>query len=193
MKMLAKAREFEKAGQVKRQIFALKHIHDISLIKNDFKNLNSQFSILKSTYRIEAYDVAHFAGKNVVGVMTVLENGVPNKSEYRKFKIKDKPGVNDTKALREILRRRFGHDEWPMPNLIVVDGAIAQKNVAESVLQEFGYKILVVAVTKNEYHKPKNILGDRMHLIHETEILLANSEAHRYGTAFHKKLRDKIV
>jgi len=141
------------------------------------------------------------SGKDVVGVMTVVENGVAERSEYRKFKIKDNPGVNDTKALREIMQRRFGHDEWRLPNLIVVDGATAQMNVAKSILEEFGYSIPVMAVTKNEYHKPKNIVGipahagqsdSRKHMTHESDILLANSEAHRYATGYHKQLREKI-
>jgi excinuclease ABC subunit C len=186
LKTYAKAREFERAGEIKRQIFALNHIHDVSLIKQE--NLTEKM-LPGSFFRVEAYDVAHFAGKDVVGVMTVVENGVANRAEYRKFKIKENPGVNDTKALKEILSRRLNHDEWHLPNLIVVDGALAQKNAAESVLSEFGYQIAVVAVTKNEYHKPKNILGERVHLVHESEILLANNEAHRYAIGFHKKLR----
>jgi excinuclease ABC subunit C len=185
MRAFADSREFEKAGEIKRQIFALNHIHDISLIKKE--NIEEKAGLI---YRIEAYDVAHFAGKDVVGVMTVIENGTAQKAEYRKFKIKEDPGVNDTKALREILRRRLNHDEWRLPNLIVVDGAVAQKNAAEAVLFEFGYEIPVMAVTKNEYHKPKNILGDRMHLAHEMEILLANNEAHRYGIAYHRSKRE---
>lgn len=190
MKAHAKAREFERAGEIKRQIFALNHIHDVSLIKQENLVYNERGS--NQFFRIEAYDVAHFAGKDVVGVMTVVENGSANRAEYRKFKIKENPGVNDTKALKEVLSRRLNHDEWHLPSLIVVDGAVAQKNAAENVLSEFGYQIPVVAVTKNEYHKPKNILGERVHLAHESEILLANNEAHRYAIGFHKKLRERI-
>jgi excinuclease ABC subunit C len=131
------------------------------------------------------------SGKDVVGVMTVVENGTAQKAEYRKFKIKLEKN-NDVGSLKEMLRRRLNHDEWRLPNLIVVDGAAAQKNAAEAVLYEYGYEIPVMAITKDEYHRPKNILGDRMHLVHDKEMLLANNEAHRYGIAYHKKLRDKI-
>ncbi len=185
MNEAAKAREFEKAGGIKRQMFGLNHIRDISLIKQE--NLMEKDGMV---FRVEAYDVAHFAGKDVVGVMTVVENGAAQKAEYRKFKIKDEPGINDTKALREILRRRLHHDEWRLPNLIVVDGGVAQRNAAASVLLEFDYKIPIMAVTKDEYHRPKNILGDRMHLTHESEILLANAEAHRYGIGYHRSKRE---
>ena len=73
MKDFAKARDFESANKVKKTIFALNHIQDVSLIKNDFtseKGLDS-----KDTFRIESYDIAHMSGENVVGVMTVVEDG----------------------------------------------------------------------------------------------------------------------
>ncbi len=187
MKEYATKREYEKAGQAKRQIFALNHIHDISLIKKE--NIQEKEGLV---FRVEAYDIAHMSGKDVVGVMTVVENGVAQKAEYRKFKIKDNPGINDTKALREVLQRRLNHEEWRLPNLIVVDGAVAQKNAAESVLEMLQIQIPVMAVTKDEHHKPKNILGDRQFLVHEAAILLANAEAHRYGIAYHKKLRERL-
>jgi len=184
MHELAAEQKFEKAGEAKRQIFALNHIHDISLIKQE--NIVEKPGLV---FRVEAYDVAHFGGKNVVGVMTVVENGAAQKNEYRKFKIKEDPGINDTKALREILRRRFTHEEWRFPNMIVVDGAVAQRNAAESVLETLQINIPVMSVVKDEHHKPKTILGERHLLSRESDILLANAEAHRYGIAYHKKLR----
>jgi excinuclease ABC subunit C len=195
MKDFAKAKEFEKAGEAKRQIFALNHIHDISLIKQE--NITEKTDLV---FRVEAYDIAHTAGRDVVGVMTVLENSVPQKSEYRKFKIKgdlskknsSQPGNNDPASLKQVLERRLNHEEWRYPNLIVVDGGVSQRNAAESVLEKLQLDIPVVAVTKDEHHRPKNILGDRHLLIHESDILLANAESHRYGIAYHKKLRDNL-
>lgn len=192
MKDFAKLREFERAEGIKRQIFALNHIQDVSLIKESNLYLPGR-SISGKTFRIESYDIAHMSGQNVVGVMTVVEDGEIKKSDYRKFKIQDNPGVNDTKALAEILSRRLVHIEWPLPDLIVVDGGVAQKNIIEKVLEKHGQKIGVVSVVKDERHRPKEILGDKIWLTYEREILLSNSEAHRYGIAFHKKLRGKIV
>ncbi|MBP6912847.1 MAG: GIY-YIG nuclease family protein, partial [Candidatus Pacebacteria bacterium] len=85
MLMLAKQKEFEKAGEVKKQIFALQHINDIALIKEDI-NITSQ-NAASASFRIEAYDVAHMSGTNMVGVMVVIENGEPAKGEYKKFNI----------------------------------------------------------------------------------------------------------
>ncbi len=126
--------------------------------------------------------------------MVVVEDEEINKSQYRKFKIKINPGVNDTGALKEILRRRLGHLEWPMPNLIVVDGGQAQLNAAESVLKERGISIDLVSVVKDERHKPRAFMGDEeIATAHSRSILLANSEAHRFAITYHRKKRDKIV
>jgi excinuclease ABC subunit C len=187
MKKLAKEQKFEQANMVKRQIFALEHINDVSLIKED-----NGFKEGASTYRIEAYDIAHMSGKNMVGVMTVVEDGRANKSEYRKFKIKTQSGSNDTGSLREVLERRLSHPEWRYPNLIVVDGSTAQINIAERVLREVGMMTPVVAVTKDERHRAREIKGDRELVSkHEGAIILANSEAHRFAIAFHKLRRGK--
>jgi len=123
----------------------------------------------------------------VVGVMTVVLNGEAQKSEYRKFIIKDKPGNNDVKALREIIERRLAHNEWPLPKLMVADGGNQQKNAIEQILDRYGISIPVVSVVKDEYHRPKNILGVTRY---EKDVLLANSEAHRFAISFHKKKRD---
>jgi excinuclease ABC subunit C len=186
MKECAKEQKFEEATILKKQLFALTHIHDVSLIREETWGGKEP-----TGYRIESYDIAHLMGQYVVGVMTVVEDGSPAKGEYRKFKIKENPGINDTKALSEVLSRRLGHNEWRFPNLIVVDGGIAQKRAIEKVLRETGNRIPVVSVVKDERHKPKEILGDKMYLKYEKEILLSNAEAHRFAIGFHKEKRDK--
>ncbi len=184
----AKRLDFERAGEIKKTIFALEHIQDIALIKNERHPLS-----LIEEFRIEAYDVAHISGKFAVGVMTVVKGGEIQRSDYRKFKIKSFEGVNDTRALAEILERRLTHNEWILPRLVVVDGGNAQKNTAERVLKASGVMIPVVGVVKDERHKPKNIMG-KIELIqmNEKDILLANSEAHRFAIAYHKQLRGKL-
>ncbi len=186
MKKLAQNRDFESAEKLKRQVFALQHINDISLLKSDLTTNDS----LLTTFRIEAYDIAHTSGKEMVGVMVVVEEGKPNKQEYRMFKIRHQSGADDTRALREVLERRFKHTEWRRPNLVVVDGGVAQLNAAKEILKNTEIKI--VAVTKDEKHKPKSILTLSSELkAHNSSILLANSEAHRFAIGFHKKLRSK--
>ncbi len=188
MMAFAKNKEFEKAGVAKRKIFALEHINDVALIKDDF--LASH--IPASLFRIESYDIAHMGGSNMVGVMTVIENGTLANSEYKKFIVRTQNKSNDTGALEEVLSRRLRHIEWGLPNLIVVDGSTAQINVAKSVLSRYQFKIPVVSVVKDERHKARAIMGDETLIKqYKKEILLSNSEAHRFAIAFHKKRRNK--
>ena len=185
--MMKKAKEekFEQASELKRKIFALEHINDISLMKKE--NLSYE-----GVFRIEAYDIAHMAGLNMVGVMVVLENGQPNKKEYRKFIIRTKNKADDTGALREVLERRLKHIDWPLPSLIVLDGGLAQKNIGQKVLRENKMKIPVVSVVKDERHKPKAILGEKdLSNKYKEEILIANSESHRFAINFHIQKRNK--
>jgi excinuclease ABC subunit C len=187
MKVFAKKQEFEKAEQTKRTIFALNHIQDVALIKEE--NIEEKTG---KAFRIEAYDVAHISGTNTVGVMTVVENGEINKNEYRKFKINESV-QNDVAGLGEMLRRRLNHEEWKFPDIIVVDGSAAQKNIAEKTLKQYGVSdIIVVAVTKDERHRPKMIAG-REDIVHkyESEILIVNSEAHRFAIKYHREKRNK--
>jgi excinuclease ABC subunit C len=208
MLSFAKKKEFEKAGEIKKRIFALEHINDIALISSDVSSESTFHKVLgrggrepvpdhsekyfHSALRIEAYDIAHMGGRNMVGVMTVIENGEVNKNEYRKFIIRTQDGANDTGALEEVLSRRLRHTEWGLPSLIVVDGSTAQINVAKRVLDRYQFDIPIVGVVKDERHRPKAIIGDEVIIkIHKKNILLANNESHRFAITFHKQKRDK--
>lgn len=156
--------------------------------------------------RIEAYDAAHLQGSAAVGVMVVVEDGEAQKGEYRKFILRDTKAGDDAGALREILSRRLAHappeGDWQLPRLIVVDGSTAQLNAAKKVLDEHGMQIPLVGVVKDEKHRPRALRpqgeggGDSATLVKkllarvgvaESDILLANAEAHRYAIAFHRK------
>ncbi len=185
MYLFAKKEEFENANYVKKQIFALNHIEDIALVKDESRIYRDEKRI-----RIEAYDIAHFQGDNMVGGMVVVEGGEPAKSEYRKFKIKNFEKANDTGALKEVLTRRFNHKEWPLPQIIVVDGGVAQKNVAEFIVKKYALVIPVVAVVKDDHHRPNRLIGQK-NLIekHKNSILLANNESHRFTILYHRQKR----
>ncbi len=151
MMAAAKREAFEQAAILKKKIFALQHIQDVSLIKDDTRMYRDE-----KTVRLEAYDVAHLQGEDMVGVMTVVERGEPKKSEYRKFKIKTVSKSNDVAALREMLERRLEHTDWPYPQIIVVDGSTAQKNAAERVLHKAGVVIPVVGGGKKRRPPPSD-------------------------------------
>jgi len=187
MQRAAKDEAFEEAALLRRQVFALTHIQDVSLIKEEYRS--AAFSPHRS--RIEAYDVAHLGGSGAVGVMTVVEDGAARPREYRKFRIKSAKAGDDPGSLREILSRRLGHDEWPLPRLIVVDGATAQMNVAQEVLTTLGLKIPIVGVVKDEKHRPREIRGFATPAPTDIQrdVLLANAEAHRFAIGYQRKTR----
>lgn len=195
MGLAVKEFRFEDAGKIKKILFSLRHLNDVALIREDVRGASREASSLsEGIFRIEAYDVAHLGGSATVGVMVVVENGVPVPGEYRKFTIrgKGKDQSNDPLNLEEILSRRLGHAEWRLPNLIVVDGNDVQMNVAKKVIHAHGLNIRVASVVKDQHHKAREILGDKREIKESSQaILLANSEAHRFSISFHRRLLRK--
>ncbi len=176
----AKELKFEQANEIKKLLFDIGHIRDVALMKVDREE--------SSSARIEAYDVAHLQGEATVGVMTVVQHAIVKKSEYRLFKLRNAHGGNDLSALEEILTRRLAHKEWTLPELIVVDGALLQSDVALRILKRHKLTIPVVGVVKNKKHQPDRIIGPRgLVRRFEKDILLANAEAHRFAIGFHRK------
>ena len=203
MKAHARKMEFEEAGRAKRLLYALDHINDIALIKEQEAGSKKQGerkggNSSSRDFRIEAYDIAHLSGTNVVGAMAVNVNRESAPSEYRKFKLSRQ--VNDDIAgLVEILSRRLNHSEWTYPDLIVVDGNRNQLRAAEAVLKARRINIPVVAVTKDERHKAADLIGDGSQLAIELidrnrkAIIAVNAEAHRFVINFHRQKRSGII
>ncbi|MBI5405789.1 UvrB/UvrC motif-containing protein [Candidatus Kaiserbacteria bacterium] len=211
MKSAAEKEHFEEATVARQQLFALDHIQDVSLIKDENRYPQKSTVVGNGGYRIEAYDTAHLSGTNAIGVMTVVEDGVPVKKAYRTFRIRgfqmmdivspssddgltmsDGRRTNDDIAsLKEILSRRLGHPEWPLPKAIVVDGGHTQKKAAERVLAKAGIAIPVTAVVKDERHRPREVIGARAAGISEADAVLANAEAHRFSLARHRAARSR--
>jgi len=183
----AKVMEFERAAVLKKQIYALEHIRDMALLKHNFEGAD-----YVQNFRMEAYDIAHIQGDAMVGVMVVHAGPGINTGEHRVFNITSVDRSNDTAALYEVIMRRLRHEEWPYPQIIVVDGGIAQKRVIEKALREHHLKIPVMAVVKDERHKAREILGQkRISEKYHTEIVALNAESHRFALAQHTKKRSK--
>lgn len=184
MKVTARQHDFERSGKLRDQIRALAHIQDVGLIKNPIPMSRRRLGM----FRIEAYDIAHLGGSNAVGVMVVMEDGELKLSDYRRFKVEN--AGDDLANLREVLERRLAHPEWPLPNLIIVDGGVNQLNTIKNILAKNKLKIPVVSVVKDERHKPKDILGDqKLAANHRALILRLNHETHRFAVTFHRHRR----
>ena len=206
MKIAVKAQNFEEAARWRDQIFALKHIQDVSLLKNTKTEnflfeagaelVNRRNGKEKTVFRLEAYDVAHLAGAGTVGAMAVWEGRELNKSEYRLFKLRGRSAnkSDDTGNLAEILRRRFTHREWRLPDLVVVDGGQAQFNAAQKTLNQLNLSLPLVAVVKDEKHRPREILGEKtMAKNHRRKILAVNADVHRFVLAYHRKILRQML
>jgi excinuclease ABC subunit C len=202
MMRLAKAEQFEAAGEVKRALFGLEHVNDISLIREEMKSpaaygpQSTSAIDLERPMRIEAFDIAHISGTDTVGVMTVWQDGELRKREYKKFRIRAETKGSDTHALRELLSRRFGHPEWGMPDMVVYDGSLAQRNVVFEVLDAFALEKPpeVVGVVKNSKHRPSRLLGRGSLLTaYKTAIVKVNAEAHRFAVTYHRQLRSRSL
>lgn len=187
MRKAAKEERFEEAALARKQLFALDHIQDVSLIREDRDTETD-------APRIEAYDTAHISGANAIGVMTVIEGSMPQKKDYRTFRIQGKGGKStndDIASLKEILSRRFGHPEWEYPRAIVVDGGKTHKKAAEETLALMGIEIPVAAVVKDEKHRPREVIGSLRAGITDADAVLVNAEAHRFAITRHREARRK--
>ena len=214
MHAASRALDFEKAEKLRRQIFALQHIQDTAFI--------SESEVLVSTgdipatadgiYRIEGYDISNISGTAAVGSMVVFENGVANKDEYRKFKIKSVFEPNDVGMLTEVLERRFArhvgaarvvasaagadgvaasmvHANWRLPNLILIDGGLAQANAAKKVLLRAGLRIPILGIAKGAERKRNDIIGGIPKGVTKETLIRVRDESHRFAIGYHKSLR----
>jgi len=202
MKAASKVLNFEKAEKLRRQLFALKHVQDTAFIKDSEIVApppgagGSESGETGSPYRIEGYDISNISGTSAVGSMVVFENGKPNKDHYRKFRIKSVFQPNDVGMLTEILGRRFsrhsgGPDEWPLPNLILVDGGLAQANAAKRVVMRAGLRMPILGIAKGKERKRNDIIGAIPKGVSKETLIRVRNEAHRFAITYHKALRGR--
>ena len=205
MNAAAKKNEFEKAAILRNKLFALKHIKDIALISKEFAGEESGIRNQESVkMRVEAYDISNISGTNAVGSMVVFANGQPDKSQYRKFKIKTIEGSDDVGMMKEILLRRFKNN-WPMPDLILLDGGQGHANAIGKLVRELGLDVLIVAVAKGKTRKNLNFqfpISNKFPMTQfpkEIQKILDDKnlvkqimdDAHRFAITYHRKLRKK--
>lgn len=149
---------------------------------------------------IECFDISHFAGSDMVGSMVRFSEGEPDKKEYRRFKIKTVEGIDDFRAIYEIVKRRYKRllsEKKEMPDLVLIDGGRVQLDFALKGLDELGIKIPCVSIAKKfeEIYVPFrkqplrfDIKSDFMRL-----LIRIRNEAHRFGIAYNRLLRSKKV
>lgn len=192
MERASRAHQFEHAAEIRNQLYNLEHIQDTVLLKRDDSVQKSLFN------RIEGYDVSNISGKSATGSMVVFIHGEPDKSQYRKFRIKTVKGANDVAMIKEVLERRFKNN-WTLPDLILIDGGTQQVNAAQTVLKSVNLRIPLVGIAKGPTRKkaeliyPKIFPLSKMKIEQVTNLLVAlRDEAHRFALLYHKKLRSRV-
>ncbi len=206
MNALAEKGDFEGAIKTRKQLASLNKIFENAKIiskppedspQEVLKETQDAFGLVNLPRRIEAYDISNIQGTNAVGAMAVFTDGQPDKSEYRKFKIKYTRSGGDVTMLKEVLSRRLKHPEWPLPDLIIIDGGKAQLNAAVLTIPK---STSVIALTKNKKHRadhifvagnPKPLRLDFLTPDVRKLILWTNSEAHRFAISYYHRTHRK--
>lgn len=185
---------------------------DLTLRSQALHNLQEVLELDEAPLRMESFDISHVQGTNVVGSMVVFEDGLPRKSEYRKFIVRDGTG-DDTAAMHEVLTRRFKYlAEAPVerdelgkpskfaypPNLVVVDGGLPQVNAAQAALGDVGVNdVVVIGLAKRleEVWVPGQDFPVILPRNSEGLYLLqrVRDEAHRFANTFHRQRRSKAM
>ena len=187
----------------------LKRASDHNARARALTSLQEALQLPEAPLRIECFDISNLQGTEIVASMTVLEDGIPKRSEYRRFKIRHQDGQDDFAAMEEVLTRRFRRylderDEgaragkrfaYP-PNLLVIDGGKGQLGVAVRVLEDLGLEdISVVGLAKRfeEVFRPGESESVRIPRDSAALYLLqqVRDEAHRFAITYHRSLRDK--
>lgn len=157
------------------------------------------FNLKSIPERIEGFDISNIGGEESVGSLVVFENGRPQKSDYRKYKIKTVAGPNDVASLQEVIRRRYKRrleEKKALPDLILVDGGKGQLNAARGALEDLGVGHLpLVSLAKKEetIFAPDRRKGIRLERTSPALKLFQNirDEAHRFALSFHRLRREK--
>jgi len=174
------------------------------LINNSVKELAQLLGLEVIPDRIESYDISHISGADSVASMIVFENGKSAKKEYRRFKIKTVEGANDTASLREVLQRRFTHEERKgdgkfstLPDLILLDGGKGQLSAIKSLFDEIGVDVPAFGMVKDDNHRTRALLSENgevyLNPVSSVYNLVANiqEEVHRFAIEYHRSLHRK--
>ncbi len=182
-----------KKGRTGREIAVLDELKDLLGLK-------------KTPEYIESYDISHTAGQDSVAGMIVFKGGKPYRKAYKRFSIKSFDGNDDYRAMNELLTRRFSEYEkskdstegfGKLPDLILLDGGVGQVHAVEPVLREFGLKIPLFGMVKDNRHRTRAISGDGGEIAINSKrqvftlVSEIQNEVHRFSVAYHHQKHAK--
>lgn len=157
---------------------------------------------LPNGHRVEAFDHSHLQGTDIVSAMVCFVDGRPEKTLYRKYKLKNTDHADEAASTREVIYRRYSRllkEHENLPDLILMDGAKIQIDACIDVLQnQLGLNIPVAGMVKNEHHKTADLMtetGEKIGLNPKSEgfylLQRIQDEVHRFAIAFHRQVHSK--
>lgn len=166
------------------------------------ERLQKRLGLTRLPTRIECFDNSNLLGQSPVAAMVVFRNGNPEKSAYRKYKIKTVTGPDDYQSMAEVLRRRYDPDkkEAPLPELLMLDGGKGQLNIGRAILREMALadRIELISIakkdetrgeTRDKVYKPGRV--NPINFGHQEDLLLflqqIRDEAHRFAIGFYRR------
>lgn len=216
MKSAAALHDFEEAAKLRDEYFGLKGLkRKIIFSDKEFLDLSSDKALLELKQllnlqdpprRIEGYDISHISGTNTVASMVVFQNGASDRTAYRKFKIRSSKN-DDTASMHEVIFRRLKHQEWPFPDLIILDGASPQLSAVLGLLSAANIPVigrnksgdhtrnanvnLIIPIKQldGQYLFQSKIYSNDSHLA--KLITRIDEESHRFAITYHRQLRSK--
>lgn len=208
MENASSQQKYEEANSLKKVIEGINYLTQINRVASYLQNpnflegerqlglehLQKDLNLEKLPERIEGYDISNISGKDATGSMVVLTQGDIDKSQYRKFKIYLSARPNDVGMHKEMIRRRLKHKEWPMPDLIIIDGGRGQARGVNLEIRRSELEIPVFGLAKRmEWLYPPE--GEVIKLSKKSLSLKLlqklRDESHRFAISYHRKLRDK--
>ncbi len=209
MEEYSKNQEYEKAAEAKRMVSGLQYLTQSTNAqvylenpnfvedqnRQSLEQLKVHLHLDSLPERIECYDISNIQGKQAVGSLVVLTGGEIDKRWYRKFKIIVDGRPNDVGMMREVLSRRIKHDEWPKPDLILVDGGRGQVNGAFEEIRKAGWQIPVFGLAKRMewlYQPEDGVIKLSKSSLSLRTLQKIRDEAHRFAVSYHRKLREQV-
>lgn len=197
----SKAMDFEAAAKIRDQIavLSLMTVGSISINrKAELADLKNRLDLKKIPLRIEGFDISNISGKQAVGSMVSFKNGIADKNNYRRFRIKSFKGINDYKMLAEVVGRRYSRlirEDKPLPDLLLIDGGKGHLLVVAAELKKLKLNIPLASIAKEKENIYSSSKSGSLDFPKDSPainlIRRVRDEAHRFALSYHHLLRQK--
>lgn len=172
-------------------------------VSGTLRQLGKMLSI-EPPARIESFDISNISGTDIVASMVVFEDGMPRKSQYKRFKVRDMIDQDDYECMRQVVERRFRHyldgDEGfqRKPDLLLIDGGISHATTVHNLLNAMGLDLYILGMVKDNRHRTRALVtpdGKEIAIDGQQSVFALigtiQEETHRFAITYHRKLRSK--